>query len=109
MQDGIPKSALSLSGSMKTTVIVVVLGVIGQQTMMQWTARTVLKHVTSTAQSLLTAAVIIQRADTALQSMTREYSRAVVSQKSASLESAGRDAAEVASRLDLAGKLMEIG
>ena len=47
MQGGAPKFRPSLSGSMKTSVIVVVLGrATDSLTIMEWTARTVLKHAT---------------------------------------------------------------
>ena len=107
MQGGAPKFRPSLSGSMKTSVIVVVLGVLGLLTIMEWTARTVLKHATIVSRSLFPAALMIDRAGTAFQTMDREYTDAVVSQEKATFESAGRDAAEVESRMDLAGKFMQ--
>jgi PAS domain S-box-containing protein len=107
MQGGASKPRPSLSGSMKTTVMVVVLGVIGLLTIMQWTARTVLKHVTVASQSLFQAALMSQRADTAFQRMNREYRDAVVLQDRASLETAARDAVAVGSSIDSAGEFME--
>ena len=104
MQGGAPKSWLSLSRSMKSSVTVVVLGVIGLLAIMQWTARTVIKHVTVASQSLFSAALMSRRADTAFQRMNREYRDAAVLQERASLEAAARDAAAVGSSLDSAGK-----
>jgi PAS domain S-box-containing protein len=45
LQGGAPKSGLSLSRSIKTSLMIVVLGLIGLLTIMQWAARTVLKNV----------------------------------------------------------------
>ena len=87
-QGGTPKSRLSLSRSMKSSVTVVVLGVIGLLAIMQWTSRTVIKHVTVASQSLFSAALMSQRADTAFQRMNREYRDAAVLQERASLETA---------------------
>jgi PAS domain S-box-containing protein len=97
----------SLSGPIKNSIIVVMLGVLGLLAMMQWTANTVRRHVRITSQSLFPAALKSQQAGTAFQRMNREYSDAVVMQQKASLASAGRDAATIMSSLDSAGKLME--
>src|ERR1700683_1452906 len=97
----------SLSGPIKNSIIIVVLGVLGLLAMMQWTANTVRKHVRITSQSLFPAALKSQQAGTAFQRMNREYSDAVVMQQKASLASADRDATTIMSSLDSAGKLME--
>jgi PAS domain S-box-containing protein len=107
MQGGAPKSRFLPSMSMKTSVIVVVLGVIGLLTIMQWTARTVLKHVTIASQSLFPAALMTERAGTALQKMNHDYSDAVELQQKTSLESAGRYAAAVGTSIDSAARYME--
>src|ERR1700691_1276574 len=103
MQGRPPQSRLTLSGPMKTSVIAVVLGVIGLLGIMQWAARTVLKQ-TVASQSLFPAALMSQRAGTAFQRMNREYEDAVVLQDRASLESAGRDAVAVESSINSAAK-----
>jgi PAS domain S-box-containing protein len=107
MQRGAQVSRTSLSGSIKNSITVVVLGVIGLLTIMQWTANTVRKHARIASHSLFPAALKSQEATTAFQRMNREYSDAVVMQQKASLASAGRDAAALVSSLDSAGKSME--
>ena len=107
MQGRAPQSRLTLSGPMKTSVIAVVLGVIGLLGIMQWAARTVLKHVTVASQSVFPAALMSQRAATAFQRMNREYEDAVVLQDRASLDSAGWDAVAVESSINSAAKYME--
>jgi PAS domain S-box-containing protein len=107
MQGGAARSQVSLSRSMKTSFIVVALGVIGLLTIMQWTAGTVLKHVTIASQSLFPAALKSQRAGTAFQKMNREYRGAVGLQEGTSLESGGREAGEVRSSIDSAARYME--
>jgi PAS domain S-box-containing protein len=107
MQGRPPQSRLTLSGPMKTSVIAVVLGVIGLLGIMQWAARTVLKHVTVASQTVFPAALMSQRAGTAFQRMNREYEDAVVLQDRASLDSAGRDAVAVESSIKSAAKYME--
>ena len=55
-----PTSRQSLSRAMKlTAIVVVVLGVIGLQEIVEWTDRTVLKHVETASQSLFPAAFMI--------------------------------------------------
>src|ERR1700733_3009814 len=53
IQGGAPKSGLSLSRSIKTSSMIVVLGLIGLVTIMQWAARTVLKNVTIGHQQII--------------------------------------------------------
>jgi PAS domain S-box-containing protein len=53
IQGGAPKSGLSLSRSIKTSLIIVVFGLIGLLTIMQWAARTVLKNVTIGHQQII--------------------------------------------------------
>jgi PAS domain S-box-containing protein len=91
---------------MKTSVIVLALGVIGLLAIMQ-SARTVFKHVTIASQSVFSAALMVQRAGTAFQKRDREYYGAVVLQERTSLENAGRDAAVVVSSMDSAARYME--
>jgi len=107
MQGGDPRSRTSLSGSIKNSITVVVLGVIGLLTIMQWTANTVRKHARIASHSLFPAALKSQEASTAFQRMNREYEDAVVMQKKESLAIADRDAAAVVSALDSAGTSME--
>ncbi len=107
MQSGAPESRLLLSKSMKISALVVALGVIGLLTIMQWTARTVLKHVTIASRSLFPAALMSQRAGTALQKMNHDYSDAVALQQKTSLESAGRHAAAAGTSIDSVAKYME--
>jgi PAS domain S-box-containing protein len=104
MQGGAPRSRLLLPTS---SVIVVALGVIGQLTLMQWTARTVLSHATIASRSLFPAALMSQRAGTAFQEMNREYRVAVELQEKTSLKSASRYAAAVGSSMDSAARYME--
>jgi hypothetical protein len=81
MQRGAQVSRTSLSGSIKNSITVVVLGVIGLLTIMQWTANTVRKHARIASHSLFPAALKSQEASTAFQRMNREYEDAVVMQK----------------------------
>jgi PAS domain S-box-containing protein len=53
IKGGAPKSGLSLSRSIKTSSMIVVLGLIGLLTIMQWAARTVLKNVTIGHQQII--------------------------------------------------------
>lgn len=87
--------------------MIVVLGLIGLLTIMQWAARTVLKNVTIASQSLFPAALMSQRAGTAFQLMNREYRDGVVLHEKASIEGANRDAAAVESSIDSASRYME--
>src|ERR1035437_3469514 len=107
MQGGDPISRTSFSAPIKNSIIVVVLGVIGVLTIMQWTASTVRKHARIASHSLFPAALKSQEASPAFQRMNREYEDAVVMQKKASLAIADRDAAAVVSALDSAGTSME--
>jgi PAS domain S-box-containing protein len=107
MQRGAQKSRASLSGSIKNSIIVVVLGMIGLLTIMQWTANTVRKHARIASHSLFPSALKSHEAITAFQRMNREYSDAVVMQEKTALASADRDAAAVVSSLDSAGTSME--
>ncbi len=107
IQGGAPKSGLSLSRSTKTSLMIVVLGLIGLLTIMQWAARTVLKNVTIASQSLFPAALMSQRAGTAFQLMNREYRDGVMLHEKASIEGANRDAAAVESSIDSASRYME--
>ena len=97
---------ISLSGSMKNSIIVTVLGVIGLLAIMQWTAYTVRKHVRISSLSIFPAALQSQRAGTAFERMNRDYSNAVVMEDRAGLSAASREAATVASSLDDAGASM---
>lgn len=102
-----PISPISRSSPVKNTVMVVVVGVIGLLTTMQWTANTVRKHARIASHSLFPAALKSQQATTAFQRMNSEYSDAVMMQEQKSLESAGREAASAVSALDSAGTSME--
>jgi len=97
---------ISLSGSMKNSIIVTVLGVIGLLAIMQWTAYTVRKHVRISSLSIFPAALKSQRAGTAFERMNRDYSNAVVMEDRAGLSAASREASTVVSSLDDAGASM---
>jgi PAS domain S-box-containing protein len=102
-----PTSRQSLSRAMKlTAIVVVVLGVIGLQEIVEWTDRTVLKHVETASQSLFPAAFMIERAGFALQSMSSEYRQAVSLHQHASLDKAAGDAAKAAGRIKLAANFV---
>ena len=107
MQGGPPHFRRSLSVPMKTNVIVIVLSVIGLLGIMQWTTRTVLKHVTIASRSLAPAALMSRQAITLFQRMNQEYRDAVVLQDRASLESAARDASAIGWSIDSAARYME--
>ena len=107
MQGGPPQFRRSLSVPMKTNVIVIVLSVIGLLGIMQWTTRSVLKHVTIASRSLVPAALMSRQASTLFQRMNQEYRDAVVLQDRASLESAGRDSLAIGWSIDSAARYME--
>jgi PAS domain S-box-containing protein len=107
MEHGAPTPRTSLSGSIKGSILVVVLGVIGLLTIMQWTAITVRKHVRITSHSLFPAALKSQQATNAFQRMNNDYSDAVVMQKKEALDNAHREAEMVVSSLASAGTSME--
>jgi PAS domain S-box-containing protein len=108
MQAVAPTSRQSLSWAMKIIVIVVVvLGVVGLLAIVEWTDTTVLQHVETASRSLFPAALMIERAGIALQSMSAEYSDAVSSHQNASLESAGEDAAKALARIEPAANFVK--
>jgi len=107
MQGIEPISPASRSAPIKTSIIVVVLGVLGLLTIMQWTASTVRKHVGIASHSLFPAALKSQHAANTFQRMNREYSDAVVMQEKKHLEYARREAVTAASSLDSASTSME--
>ncbi len=107
MQGSAPKSRVSRSGPKKTSLIVVVLGVIGILGIMQWTARTVLKHATIASQSLVPAALMCQQAATLVQRMNREFSHGGISLQRAPLERARWGALEAGSSMDSVATHME--
>jgi len=106
MQPSAPPLRISLSGSMKHSIVVTVLGVIGLLAIMQWTAFTVRKHVRISSLSIFPAALKSQRAGTAFERMSRDYSNAVVMQEKAPLVAASREVATVVSSLDSAAASM---
>jgi PAS domain S-box-containing protein len=106
MQRRAATSRISLSGSMKSSIIITVFGVIGLLAIMQWTAYTVRKHVGISSLSIFPAALKSQRAGTAFERMNRNYSNAVVMQDKAQLAAASREAATVVSSLNSAGTSM---
>jgi PAS domain S-box-containing protein len=106
MQRSASKFPISLSGSMKKSIIVTALGVIGLLAILQWTAYTVRKHVRISSLSIFPAALNSQRAGTAFERMNRDYSNAVVMQEKAQLAAASREVATVVSSLDSAGSSM---
>jgi PAS domain S-box-containing protein len=91
---------------MKHSIVVTVLGVIGLLAIMQWTAFTVRKHVRISSLSIFPAALKSQRAGTAFERMSRDYSNAVVMQEKAPLVAASREVATVVSSLDSAAASM---
>jgi PAS domain S-box-containing protein len=91
---------------MKNSIIVTVLGVIGLLAIMQWTAFTVRKHVRISSLSIFPAALNIQRASTAFDRMSRNYSNAVVIDDKSELAAASREASTVLSSLENAGTSM---
>jgi PAS domain S-box-containing protein len=106
MQRSVPTFRISLSGSMKNSMIVTVLGVIGLLATMQWTAFTVRSHVRILSQSIYPAALKSQRAGAAFGRMNRDYSNAVVMNDKTELTVASREAATVLSSLDSAAAFM---
>ena len=106
MEDVAPASRFSMSGSIKNSIIVTVLGVIGLLAIMQWTAYTVRKHIRISSASIFPAALKSQQAGTAFERMNRDYSNAVVMQEKAQLMAASREADTVVSSLDSVGAFM---
>jgi PAS domain S-box-containing protein len=103
----LPSSGIKFSATMKYSLAVVVLGAAGILASMQWTAYTVRRHVGIASQCVFPAALDSQRAGTAFERMNRDYRDAFVMQDSASLASAGGEAATVTASLDRAEKLMK--
>ena len=102
-----PGSSTPSSRPVRTSIVVVVgLGFLGLLTITQWTARTVRKHVEVASRCLFPAALKSQEATSEFERMNREYRDAFVLQEKTRLAGASRDAAEVASALDSAGRLM---
>jgi PAS domain S-box-containing protein len=97
---------ISLSGPIKKSIIVTVLGAIALIAIMQWTAYTVRKHVEIASLSIFPAALKCQRAGVAFEKMNHENSDAVVLEENAALAGADREAATVASSLDSAAAFM---
>jgi PAS domain S-box-containing protein len=106
MQSRVFASRISLSGPIKNSIAVAVLGAVGLLAIIQWTALTVRKHVGIASMSVFPAALNSQRAGTAFERMNREYSDAVVMQDKASLARAAQEAAKVVSSLDRAAASM---
>jgi len=90
MQSRIPASGISLSGPIKNSIAVAVLGAVGLLAIILWTAFTVRKHVGITSLSVFPAALNSQRASTAFERMNHEYSDAVVMQEKEALANADR-------------------
>jgi PAS domain S-box-containing protein len=107
MQRRAPKSKIVLSGPIKYSIIITILGVVGLLAITQWTAYSVRKHINIASVSIFRAALNTQRARTSFERMNREYSDAVVMQEKAALANADQEAATVASSLDSAAKFME--
>jgi PAS domain S-box-containing protein len=91
---------------MKYSLVVVVLGAVGILASMQWTAYSVRRDIGLASQSVFPAALDSQRAGTAFERMTHDYSDAFVMQDKASLARAGAEAATVTASLDRAAKFM---
>jgi len=106
MQSKVPASRISLSGPIKNSIAVAVLGAVGLLAIILWTAFTVRKHVGIASLSVFPAALDSQQAGTAFERMNREYSDAVVIQDKADLASADREAATVVSSLERAASSM---
>lgn len=107
MEHGAPTPRTSLSGSIKGSIIVVVLGMIGLLTIMQWTVITVRKHVRIASHSLFPAALKSQQATNAFERRRNDYSDAVVMQKKEALDHAHHETEVVVSSLASAGMAME--
>jgi PAS domain S-box-containing protein len=106
MQSSATAPHIRLSGPIKSSIIVAVLGAVGLVAIIQWTAFAVRKHVGIASLSIFPAALSSQRAGTAFERMNREYSNAVITQDVRSLANADREAATVVSSLDSAGSSM---
>src|ERR1039458_9700074 len=102
MRGILPSSGMRFSGTMKLSLAVVVLGAVGILASMQWTVYSVHRHVGTASQCVFPAALESQRAGTAFERMNHDYSDAFVMQDSASLASAGGEAATVMASLDRA-------
>ena len=107
MQNRAPASRIPLTGAIKNSIAVAVLGAAGLLAIIQWTALTVRKHIEIASLSVFPAALDSQQAATAFARMNREYSEAVVTQEKTALVSADREAATVVSSLDRAGSSMK--
>jgi len=97
---------ISLSGPIKRSIIVTVLGAIALIAIMQWTAYMVRKHIGIASLSVFPAALNSQHAGFGFEKMDREYSDAVVLQENTALAGADREAATVASSLGSAASFM---
>jgi PAS domain S-box-containing protein len=107
MERGAPIFRPALSRSIKSSIMVVVLGMIGLLTIMEWTAITVRKHVGIASHSLFPSALKCQQATTSFQRMRNEYLDAVVMQEEGALDHARREAVAAVSYLTSAGTFME--
>ena len=106
MQSRVSASRISLSGPIKRSIAVAVLGAVGLLAIILWTAFTVRKHVAIASLSVFPAALDSQQAGTAFERMNREYSDAVVMQEKEALANADHEAGTVVSSLDRAGASM---
>jgi len=106
MQSDASAARISLSGPIKNSIAVAVIGAVVLLTIIQWTALTVRKHIGIASLSVFPAALDSQQAGTAFERMNRDYSDAVVMQEKAALASADRDADTVVSALDKAAASM---
>jgi PAS domain S-box-containing protein len=98
----------SLTGSMKNSIIVSVIGTVALAAIMQWTANSVQKHVKITSQSIFPAALDSQQASMAFEKMNREYRDAVLIQEQAAFKRANQEATTVLSSLDSVGASMNL-
>ena len=106
MQRRVSASRISLSGPIKNSIAVAVLGAVGLLAIILWTAFTARKHVGIASLSVFPAALNSQRASTAFERMNHEYSDAVVMQEKEALANADREAGTVVASLDRAGAFM---
>jgi PAS domain S-box-containing protein len=106
MQSDASAARISLSGPIKNSIAVAVIGAVVLLTIIQWTALAVRKHIGIASLSVFPAALDSQQAGTAFERMNRDYSDAVVMQEKAALASADRDADTVVSALDKAAASM---
>lgn len=107
MRTGAPQFRSILFDSLRSSIIVTVLGLIAFLTIMQWTLHTVQKHVRVASESIFPAALDSERAENAFERMNHGYNALILSQNRSAIASEGQQAAAAVSMLDKADAAMQ--